>query len=132
VLDNDLLDCCVLVRAGTDVDHRSVIVCVSRLLDATMISVDMKRRITIKCKKIIRKIRWTAIWRQYRRLLISSDILTTYLFFVHSLFEKTLKYESRTKYWSKLEHFIFACRSKEQQKISNNVLCAKILFVFLS
>ncbi len=41
---------------GTDVGSASVIICVSRLFDATVISIDVKRRITIKCKKTIRKI----------------------------------------------------------------------------
>ncbi len=90
-----------------------------------MISIDIKRRITIKCKKIITKIQWTIIRWQYHHPLISSDILTTPLFFIHSLFEKTLKYENRTKCWLKLEHFILACRYKGEQKISNNVFCAK-------
>jgi hypothetical protein len=63
--DNDLLDCWVPVVGGTDVDSVSVIVSVSRLLDATVISIEVKRRIPIKCKKMIREIKWTTIQWQY-------------------------------------------------------------------
>ncbi len=69
--DDGLPDCWVLVAAGTDVGSVSVIECISRLFDVTVISIDVKRRITIKCKKIIRKIQWTTIRWKYHHSPIS-------------------------------------------------------------